>query len=582
MKTFRFKIFASYLVLLLIFLSFMFPFVTNSVQRLVIESMNDRANELIETLKDAPDNKSLAQTVKDQAYLVFFHVALIDDEMQVIYDSHTKRHLNAHVIQSQKVPRDVSDALRSEMGISEHFSPLLGQKLVYVAKSFYFHEKKYIIRLAFPYEYIHELKKKFEIGLIVFSSLILILFSAMTGLVLFHFLAPVRQIIRAIKPYQEGKASIVPEIHIRAYLHDEFSDLAKTLNSLTARIRNQIDTLTTERNEKEAILESLAEGVLAVDADKIISYANAMALRFLCLEHVVIGGKLPPNIHVKCKELITRTLEENQVLNDEITIESDGKTLHLNIVASPRKQSGGAILVLQDKSIHYKILEMRKEFIANASHELKTPITIIRGFAETLHDNPDLPKETVQDITARIVRNSQRMTKIIKNLLTLADIENLSQATLQTCNLVELAKQCIHHLKTIHPHIHITIEQDGKSHLVEADPELLEVALMNLLDNAAKYSKKDPEIIVKLEETPLNVQLSVRDHGIGIPESDLEHIFERFYTVNRAESKKRGGSGLGLSIVDTIVKKHSGTVLAESTVGVGSAFTIELPKKASV
>lgn len=530
--------------------------------------MSDRADELVETIKEAHDEKSLAQAVKDQAYIVFFHVSLIDDQMQVLYDSHNKRYLNSQVLKQQKIAPDVQKAFDSGEGTIEEYSSLLGQKLVYLSKSFYFQNKKYIVRLAFPQEYIQELKKNFKFGIIIFSSLVLVLFGIITGFVLDLFMGPVRQIIRAIKPYQQGIISFIPEIKIRSYLKDEFSDLAKTFNSLSEHIKSQIETLTQERNEKEAILESLAEGVLAVDEKMTISYANSMARSFLSEKMV-----LPQ----KCIELLTRCQEQKKTFNDEIQLQIFGADLHLNIIASPKK--GGAILVLQDKSIHYKILEMRKEFIANASHELKTPITVIRGYAETLYDNPGLEKAVVLEITDKIVKNSERMTKIIRNLLTLADIERLPEFRLQPCNLADLIQTCAHTLSSRYPTSKIAIENRCDHPQVKGDAELLEVALMNILDNAAKYSQKNPEITMVLEaekESGL-IALSIQDRGIGIPSNDINHVFERFYTVNKAESKKLGGSGLGLSIVHTIVEKHFGKISVESTIGVGSTFTIQLP-----
>lgn len=582
MNTIRFKVFVSFVVLLLLFLACMVPFVTNSVQHIVVQSMNDRADELIDMMQEAQDEESLVQAVKDQSYLVFFHVGLIDEKLQIVYDSHNKRLLGSYVVPVKaKLPPEVSQAIEEGIGYSESYTPLLGQKLFYLAKSFDFHGKNYIIRLAFPHEYIEELKKNFNFGFFFFSSLVLVLFSVITGLILYHFMSPVRQIIRAIKPYQEGKASSIPEIHIRSILQDEFFDLAETFNLLSERIKHQIETLTHERNEKESILEALAEGVLAVDSKMHISYANSMALGFLGLDRDVIGKPFPSSEHQKCYDLLLRTTNQTEAnyFNDSLEIIADGKKLHLNVVASARQNKSGAILVLQDKSIHYKILEMRKDFIANASHELKTPITIIRGFAETLQDNPDLDKQIVHDITEKIVRNSHRMTKIIKNLLTLADIENLPLFRLQSYSLLELAQNCAQTVMSMHSKVSVVFNTEGDNFFIDCDVELLEVALMNLLDNAAKYSKDNPQIIISLQRLNTHTKLSVKDKGIGIPEVDIEHIFQRFYTVNKLESKKMGGSGLGLSIVETIVEKHCGKIYVDSAPMQGSTFTMLLPNE---
>ena len=224
---------------------------------------------------------------------------------------------------------------------------------------------------------------------------------------------------------------------------------------------------------------------------------------------------------------------------------------------------------------------MGKDFVANASHELRTPITIIRGFAETLQDLPEISQEMLADITEKIVRNCQRMDTLVKNLLTLADIENIPETRFKPCNLSALIDNCIHLLLSIYPDAQIHIEKNREEIFVSADSDLLELALMNLFDNAAKYSRPPAEISISLHQEGDEVKISISDRGIGIPEADLEHIFERFYTVNKAHSRRLGGAGLGLSIVKNIIDKHDGSITAESVLGKGTTFTIILPTRLS-
>lgn len=223
-----------------------------------------------------------------------------------------------------------------------------------------------------------------------------------------------------------------------------------------------------------------------------------------------------------------------------------------------------------------KLLEMRKDFIANASHELKTPITVIRGFAETLHDHPDLPPETAENITEKIVQNSKRMTSLIKDLLTLSDIENIPQSRLIECDIYSIVQDCISTVREVYPEANIVVQNTFEGNIV-ADPSLMELAIGNLLENAAKYSKSPAKISVIIEQEGDFLKLKIADQGIGIPEKDLERVFERFYTVDKAHSKKLGGSGLGLSIVRTIVEKHFGKIEVSSILGKGSVFVVKLP-----
>ncbi|MEM1282865.1 MAG: PAS domain-containing sensor histidine kinase, partial [Chlamydiota bacterium] len=317
------------------------------------------------------------------------------------------------------------------------------------------------------------------------------------------------------------------------------------------------------------------------DNDFIVNYANLAALKFLDLtSEELVGKPFSVTNQPKCDELLRLCMESEEALTDDLIEKIEGRKVYFDIVAAPKKEQSGAVLVLQDKSSHYRILEMRKDFIANASHELKTPITIIRGFAETLHDNPTLPEDTTVEITSKIVRNCLRMTSLIKDLLTLADIEHLSESRLTVCDLIHLIDNCEQMLHDAHPTAIVNIDiENGKDFNIIADSQLLELAVINLIENAAKYSNPPAHITISLRHLGEKVELSVTDKGIGIPKEDIENVFHRFYTVDKAHSQKMGGSGLGLSLVETIIDKHLGKIWVESEVGKGTTFTMQLPIK---
>lgn len=543
--------------------------------------MNDCADELIRELVIAKNDEELVQALKDHKSQLFYRVGILDNERRLLYDSHTKRLLGTPFFPLQFVTHpEIEEALQNGSGYSEEYSHLLGQKLVYLAKRFDFHGQPYVIRLAFPFQYIQDLREGFTIGFLFFGSLVLILFSALASILLNHFSSPIRDITWAIRNYTEGNLDTLPNIHLKTAQQDEFTHLAKTLNSLSQRVRLEIESVTRERNEKEAILESLSEGVIAVDNNFSVSYANKTALRFLELHHTVVGKPLPAELNPKYQRLLEQCCQKKALVVDEMEIRRANDRLYLNVVATPREYGGGALLVLHDKSVYYRMIEMRKAFIANASHELKTPITVIRGFAETFHDNFDLPKETVQEVTKRIVDNCRRMTSIIKNLLTLADIENLPSFRVAPRNIVGLIQGCKTTVLSVWADAEITVVCDtNESFDVEVDESLMEMAITNLLDNAAKYSEGSAKIEVRIMKKESWVVVEVQDRGIGIPDADLEHIFQRFYRVNKIHSTKLGGSGLGLSIVETIINKHLGRITVQSTLGHGSTFTIFLPIK---
>jgi two-component system phosphate regulon sensor histidine kinase PhoR len=419
-----------------------------------------------------------------------------------------------------------------------------------------------------------------EIGFLVFCFLALLFFTALTWFLFNRFSQPIQEIIQAVRPYQSGEVESLPHITVRQKNEkDDFNRLASTLNSLSDRVREQIKNITEERNEKEAILESLGEGVIAVDAGGHVRYVNFTGSKMLGTPKRHLMGALFPTtspLLEKCQHLLKAAQDTGVVVTDSIALEGLHRR-YLDLIAAPKAKGSGAIIVLQDKSSHYKVLEMGKDFVANASHELRTPITIIKGFAETLQDMPELSPEMLADITEKIVRNCQRMDNLVKNLLTLADIENLPETRFKPFDLVPLVENCRHMLRAVYPDAEVSIEKSTQEIWAAGDVDLLELAIINLLDNAAKYSNPPAHIHIKLEALVDEAKITISDKGIGIPPADAEHIFERFYTVNKAHSRRLGGAGLGLSIVKTIIEKHDGTITVSSILGSGTTFTILLP-----
>lgn len=339
-----------------------------------------------------------------------------------------------------------------------------------------------------------------------------------------------------------------------------------------------------ERKEKEAILEFLEEGVVIVDDQMCVRHINSIGAKMVGVSRrKLIGNPFPKTSSLffselldKCRVLLVTCLSTGRALTDSISM-GEEKRIYFNLIATPKAQGKGAILILQDKSSHHRILEMGKDFVANASHELRTPITIIKGFAETMQDLPELPREMVADMTEKIVRNCQRMDSLVKNLLTLADLDNLPESRFQECDLTALAEACREVVLSIYKAASIEIDSCEEPIAVNADPDILELAIINLLDNAAKYSNSPAQICMKIWRKAEEVHISISDKGIGIPLSELDHIFDRFYTVDKARSRRFGGAGLGLSIVRTIVEKHHGSISASSQIGKGTTFRIVLP-----
>lgn len=579
MLSFRQKILVTNLFVVLIFLALMYPFANESVKTIIYRSLEERASELVGKFSEAKDIQDMIQILKAEKAQLFFRVSILNNKGGVIYDTHTKKVLRSSFQRGYIAHHtEVELALKLGTGYAQGYSSILDQEMTYVAKRFTAHGTTYVVRTAFPYKHVTAMTDYVVYSFSILGIAILLLYSLMTWFIIHHFTSPIQQIIQAVRPYQVGERENIPEIRLGSVTpSDEFYWLADTLNSLSAKVRAQIDTLIQERNEKEAILESLDEGVISVDEQMKIIYANDMALKMLDIKKSDILGQHfsilnKPQFH----ELLISCQDEQDIRQISSTLGKRPK-YYLFVIAAPMGLKKGAILVLQDKSSHYRMLEMRKDFVANASHELKTPITIIQGFAETLHDNPELGREIFEEITKKIVCNCERMSTIVKNLLTLADIENLPRSKLQPCNLEHLIDSCKGEVLTVYPQTQIEVEKASDDVTLLADPDLLAVAIRNLFDNAAKYSTGPAQIKAHIERKEKHIVLSISDHGIGIPEEELENIFQRFYTINKKSKSPIKSSGLGLSIVETIIEKHFGKIIAQSKLGEGSTFTINLP-----
>lgn len=411
-----------------------------------------------------------------------------------------------------------------------------------------------------------------------------VLFGAIAVFLLLRVRATVRRIVRGIELYQKGVQEVIPRFSPPMVLGD-LHKLAETLHFMSDRLHFESQNVTEERNEKEVILKALSEGVIAVDGQMKVRTINSTGAQMVKVpRHEVMGKQLPLDdprtpreLLAKCAEMLQVCQERRKIVADFLCM-GEAKKVYIELVAVPRAQCRGAVLVLRDNSSHHKVLEMGKDFVANASHELRTPITIIKGFTETLQDLPELPRDMVADITEKIVRNCQRMDTLVKNLLTLADLENLPDSRFQSCDLVALAETCSQVTGAVYQTAQISIEKNNEAICVAADPDILELAILNLLDNAAKYSNPPAQIRIHLKETREEVRIVISDKGIGIPPADLEQIFERFYTVDKARSRRLGGAGLGLSIVRTIIEKHHGNISVTSAVGRGTSFEIKLPR----
>ena len=392
---------------------------------------------------------------------------------------------------------------------------------------------------------------------------------------------PVEQLAAVVDRFgagQLGARVTLPETR-------EPAELAAAFNAMADKIQNRINTLTRQNNEQNAVLAGMAEGVLAVDSGERIISVNRALSRLLNLDPTEVQGRRLNEVvrNADLSRIVTRALANGEAVEGDVLLLGERERVmqaHGAALNDPDGRPLGAVIVLNDVTDFRKLEHIRRDFVANVSHELKTPVTSIKGFVETLLDGA-MRDPTDSDRFLRIVaKQADRLHAIIEDLLALSKIEQSEESEdlqLEPTPLRGILDNAVASCMNAARDRQIDVKLDCPDGLrASVNPLLLEQAVVNLLDNAIKYS--EPESEVDLRVTPLagELQISVTDHGSGIADEHVSRIFERFYRVDRARSRKLGGTGLGLAIVKHIVQAHHGRVTVASPMGEGSTFTIHL------
>jgi len=373
----------------------------------------------------------------------------------------------------------------------------------------------------------------------------------------------------------------------------ELAALANALNEMARQLHDKITTITSQRNELEAVLSSMIEGVVAVDHGGHIVSINRAAAELLSVDPVLVQGR---NIEEAVRQadihqFVRTTLESKEPTEAEVSLQIEGERffqLHgarvPNVTGGrPQGPSGGAgaVIVLHDITRMRRLENVRRDFVANVSHELKTPTTSIQGFVEALLEKGvDDPEQTKRYLEI-IAKHSDRLNSIIEDLLSLSRLEEDQEQRRILFENASLRPALAAAIELLGPRAE---QKQISVKLICADdiearvnPALIEQAVFNLVDNAIKYSQPGEAVTVSAERTDTEIAVSVQDHGCGIDRKHLPRIFERFYVVDKGRSRKLGGTGLGLAIVKHIAQVHGGSVTVKSSLGKGSTFTIHLP-----
>ncbi|WP_229741175.1 sensor histidine kinase [Silvibacterium dinghuense] len=430
-----------------------------------------------------------------------------------------------------------------------------------------------VVRLAYPLQGIHDTTHVLRRDVLLAS-----MFAIALATILAAFIAQrAQQRLKRIVTFAARMSAGDFTARIEEGDLDEVSEVARALDTTAARLEASFHALETKQRELAALLDSMQEAVIAVDAAGRISWSNTVMQRIApgatrqgqALVHAV---RDPEVLH--CVQI---ALESRELSSGKATSVAPARVYEVNAAPTP---GGGAVAVLHDVTEIERVEKMRRDFVANVSHELRTPLTSISGYVETLLEDPmiELPQHA-REFMAIILRNATRMNRLTEDLLALASVES-SDYRLKLCPVKAstLVRDAIDSLAGMVIDSDISLDEaELTDAVVGADEDALTQVFGNLVENAMKYGKGGKRVLIGARKVEDGVEFWVQDFGPGIASEHLGRIFERFYRVDKARSRESGGTGLGLAIAKHIVLAHGGNIRAESELGSGATFLFTLP-----
>ncbi|ABA44946.1 histidine kinase [Streptococcus agalactiae] len=483
-------------------------------------------------------------------------ITWVDNKGQVLYDTqsdakHMKNHANR---------QEIKEAIKSGYGESTRWSATLTEKSIYAAQRL---NNGTIVRLSVAQQTI------FYLLLGMMSPLaIIILLAIILSVLIARYIA---------KKVSEPLNNIDLDHPLSNDSYEEITPLLRRLDSHQAKIQHQKLLLQKRQKEFDTIISKIKEGMILLDDQARIVSINAEALKLFQINDDWHGRfMMEVSRDLTLKDLIDQGLKGKKK-EANIGIENN----HYRVLVRPTTDNNrvtGLVVLLFDVTDQLQMEQLQREFTANVSHELKTPLHVISGYSELLA-NQMVPNEEVPQFAAKIHKESERLVKLVEDIINLSHLDEQEKLPQETVNLYDLTQKVLEGLQAKADKKHIQINFNGEEAILRGNPVLLNSLVYNLCDNAITYNHEKGQVNVTLKNSPDTITLEVSDTGLGIAEKDKKRIFERFYRVDKSRSKIVGGTGLGLSIVKSALDFHNGSIKVDSHLGQGTTMTVLLHKQ---
>lgn len=556
-----------------IFWSKGFKFIDNQSSNYYLTQANLVAD--IFTYREFNDTNDYITFVRKYSDKYKFRITIIDKDGHVYADSGTSESLENHGNREE-----VMKALKGEMATVNRYSKTMGQEYSYSAVPVTNGDFSGVLRVSVPLAELKDLNK--ELGYsIIYAIIACFIVALIVAFVFTQVLTkPINDVAKAAQRISDG------DYNIKIYTRDqsEVGKLADAFNVMTTNLKGTIHNLQHRNIELEAMLSSMTGGVIAIDDSNEILFYNKAFVEMVKPGNQQITGQSLYNIirNAAVFDAIDKVRENHEsVTKDGTLISATGNTKHIRVIAtsleSEEKHYFGVLVIIEDVTKIKKLENIRTDFVSNVTHELKTPLTSIRGFIDTLK-NGAIKEEAVANKFLDIIDiEAERLYSLIQDILLLSEIESKREYETIACDMNDSIKSVIDLLETkLTDKVKIVFEPEPYLKPYLCNPDRMKQLLINLLDNAIKYTEEGT-ITVFCNKIEDKLVLRIKDTGIGIGKEHLSRIFERFYRVDKGRSRKQGGTGLGLSIVKHIVELYNGNIRVNSTAGNGTEFIITLP-----